>query len=331
MVADDELDNFMPTFKYYKQRLNPPSFENVIDFASQNCKHPYSFIDPPENKQNLGLKCDSQWKLFQVKDVPGLFVIPNPFTDDGQVQWASRCLGSYACQPNKTNLDAFEKQYSSDRSLWNETCEQVGGELKKNGKSSHKKDATSSFKQTPVWKLRWATLGYHHNWNTKVYGENDRTAFPQELYQLSQVIAGCLGYNDYNAQAAIVNFYHVGSTLSAHTDESEHNLDHPLISVSFGLPAVFLIGGRTKQTAPTALLIRSGDVVVMTSQSRLAYHAVPRILHPDETPRHKEPESPETDPTSEIREAAVTSENQERLVRSYLSTSRINMNVRQLR
>ena len=139
MVADDELDNFMPTFKYYKQRLNPPSFENVIDFASQNCKHPYSFIDPPENKQNLGLKCDKQWKLFQVKDVPGLFVIPNPFTDDGQVKWASRCLGSYACQPNKTNLDAFEKQYSSDRSLWDETCEQVGGELKKNGKSSHKK------------------------------------------------------------------------------------------------------------------------------------------------------------------------------------------------
>jgi len=331
MVADNEVDNFMPAFKYYKQRLNPPSFENIVDFACKNCKHPFSLIDPPKNKSNLGLDCDSQWRLFEVKNVPGLYVIPNPFTADGQIQWASRCLESYACQPNKTNLDVFEKQYNSDRSLWDESCEQVHAKLKKNNKISLHKDATNLFKQTPIWKLRWATLGYHHNWNTKVYSENDHTEFPSELFQLSQVVAGCLGYSNYKAQAAIVNFYHVGSTLSAHTDESEQNLSHPLISISFGLPAVFLIGGPTKQTEPTAVMIRSGDVVIMTSQSRLSYHAVPRILHPDELSTSRESEHSAGDPTPKVLTPEPSQVLKEPEVEAYLKTSRINMNVRQLR
>ncbi len=32
---------------------------------------------------------------------------------------------------------------------------------------------------------------------------------------------------------------------------------------------------------PTPLLLRSGDVLIMSSEARLAYHGVPRILPPD--------------------------------------------------
>jgi hypothetical protein len=47
---------------------------------------------------------------------------------------------------------------------------------------------------------------------------------------------------------------------------------------SFGCSAVFLLGGTTKAVQPVAVFVDSGDIVVMSGQSRLAYHAVPRIL-----------------------------------------------------
>lgn len=47
---------------------------------------------------------------------------------------------------------------------------------------------------------------------------------------------------------------------------------------SFGQPAIFLIGGLSKDERPDALLLRSGDVIIMTQASRLCYHAVPRVF-----------------------------------------------------
>lgn len=50
---------------------------------------------------------------------------------------------------------------------------------------------------------------------------------------------------------------------------------------SFGQHAIFLIGGKTKDEKPSAIFLKSGDIVVMSKESRLSYHAVPRILKTD--------------------------------------------------
>ena len=63
--------------------------------------------------------------------------------------------------------------------------------------------------------------------------------------------------------------------FAGHTDHSEDNLSAPLLSISLGQPAIFLIGGFSLATVPTAVLLRSGDVVMMERESRLAFHAVP--------------------------------------------------------
>lgn len=39
-----------------------------------------------------------------------------------------------------------------------------------------------------------------------------------------------------------------------------------------------MIGGQTKDEKPTPLFLESGDVLVMSQQSRLCYHAVPRVM-----------------------------------------------------
>ena len=76
---------------------------------------------------------------------------------------------------------------------------------------------------------------------------------------------------------------------AGHTDHSEENLRAPLLSISLGQPAIFLIGGSSLATVPTAVLLRSGDVLLMERESRLAYHAVPRILvGPAGTEQHQD-------------------------------------------
>lgn len=78
--------------------------------------------------------------------------------------------------------------------------------------------------------LRWCTLGYHHQWDTKVYSEEMKHSFPVDLAALSACIARTLDFGEYSAEAAIVNFYPIGTTLAGHTDHSERNLDAPLFS-----------------------------------------------------------------------------------------------------
>lgn len=111
-----------------------------------------------------------------------------------------------------------------------------------------------------------------------MYNESDFTEPPIELKNLSQKIASLIGYPDFKTEAGIINYYHLSSTLSAHQDHSEKNMNAPLLSISLGCSAVFLVGKETKSEKPTAMLLRSGDVVIMSSKSRLAFHAVPKIL-----------------------------------------------------
>ena len=127
-------------------------------------------------------------------------------------------------------------------------------------------------------KLRWATLGYHHNWDSKEYSEDFKGTVPTDLLKLSNHVANCLGFPGFKAEAAIVNYYALDSTLGGHTDHSERNYSAPLLSFSFGQSAIFLLGGKDKTVKPSAIRIRNGDVLVMSGPSRLCYHAIPKIL-----------------------------------------------------
>jgi alkylated DNA repair protein alkB family protein 1 len=105
---------------------------------------------------------------------------------------------------------------------------------------------------------------------------------PRDVVNISVFIAELLGYESYRPEAGIVNYYHLNSTLNAHQDRSELNMEAPLISLSFGNPAIFLIGDETKDTKPYAMLIKSGDIMIMTKESRTAYHGITRVLKDDQ-------------------------------------------------
>eukprot|EP00128_Syssomonas_multiformis_P016081 Colp12_sorted_trinity150504_noHs@13399 len=127
-------------------------------------------------------------------------------------------------------------------------------------------------------RLRWITLGYHYDWTNKVYRDEDWSPFPTELASLSSHYAKAVGYRGFVAEAAIVNYYHLDSTLSAHTDHSEENKTAPLVSISFGHSALFMLGGLSREDPAVAMWVRSGDCVIMDGPARLCYHGVPRIV-----------------------------------------------------
>jgi alkylated DNA repair protein alkB family protein 1 len=78
--------------------------------------------------------------------------------------------------------------------------------------------------------------------------------------------------------AALINYYRPGDTLGGHVDDAEQDMAQPIVTASLGLDAVFLIGGETRHDAPSALLLRSGDVLVLAGAARRCFHGVPRVF-----------------------------------------------------
>ena len=62
--------------------------------------------------------------------------------------------------------------------------------------------------------------------------------------------------------------------MSLHQDRDEHDFDAPIVSVSLGLPAIFLFGGLKRSDKPQRFRLEHGDVVVWGGPARLAFHGV---------------------------------------------------------
>jgi alkylated DNA repair protein (DNA oxidative demethylase) len=82
------------------------------------------------------------------------------------------------------------------------------------------------------------------------------------------------GFVGFAPDACLVNRYEAGTRLSLHQDKDELDFSAPIVSVSLGLPAIFLFGGMVRSDRPRRFRLLHGDVVVWGGPSRLAYHGV---------------------------------------------------------
>jgi DNA oxidative demethylase len=89
------------------------------------------------------------------------------------------------------------------------------------------------------------------------------------------------GFARFDPDACLVNSYAPGTRLSLHQDKDEGDLTAPIVSVSLGLPAVFLFGTTTRSERPMRYRLAHGDVVVWGGASRLAYHGVAPLADGD--------------------------------------------------
>jgi alkylated DNA repair protein (DNA oxidative demethylase) len=99
-------------------------------------------------------------------------------------------------------------------------------------------------------------------------------AIPESLRGLAASAAAAAGYPGFEPDACLINLYEPGTRLSLHRDENERDLTAPIVSVSLGLPAVFLFGGNRRSDRPRRILLETGDIVVWGGPDRLVYHGV---------------------------------------------------------
>ena len=99
-------------------------------------------------------------------------------------------------------------------------------------------------------------------------------AMPACLLDLARRAAAQAGYPRFAPDACLINQYVPGAKLSLHQDRDEKDLSAPIVSVSLGLPAVFLFGSPSRKDRPQRWRLVHGDVVVWGGASRLAFHGV---------------------------------------------------------
>jgi alkylated DNA repair protein (DNA oxidative demethylase) len=106
-------------------------------------------------------------------------------------------------------------------------------------------------------------------------------AMPQLFRTLAQDAAAAAGYAGFAPDACLINRYLPGTRLSLHQDRDELDLRAPIVSVSLGLPAVFLWGGLRRADRPTRVRLAHGDVVVWGGPSRLVFHGIAPLAEGD--------------------------------------------------
>ena len=91
---------------------------------------------------------------------------------------------------------------------------------------------------------------------------------------LAECAAAAAGFAGFDPDACLINRYEPGARLSLHRDEDERDFTAPIVSVSLGVPAVFLFGGSRRGDRPRRIRLEGGDVVVWGGPARLVYHGV---------------------------------------------------------
>jgi alkylated DNA repair protein (DNA oxidative demethylase) len=99
-------------------------------------------------------------------------------------------------------------------------------------------------------------------------------AMPSLFLALARDAAAQAGFENFSPDACLINRYAVGAKLSLHQDKNELDFSKPIVSVSLGLPAVFLFGGSHRKDRVIKVPLNHGDVTVWGGPARLSYHGV---------------------------------------------------------
>ena len=137
-------------------------------------------------------------------------------------------------------------------------------------------------------RVQMVCLGRH--WNARTYRyEGTRSDYdgrpapplPADLAQLAVRMAQDAGMQ-LSPDVCILNYYGTTGKMGLHQDKDERpeTLDAgvPLVSVSLGDTAKFIVGGVTRKESTVMVPLVSGDGFVFGGRSRMRYHGVSALL-----------------------------------------------------
>ena len=130
--------------------------------------------------------------------------------------------------------------------------------------------------------LGWVSdrSGYRYSATDPLSGQ-PWPAMPACFAGLAVRAAAAADFEGFRPDACLVNRYEPGARMSLHQDRDEGDMTAPIVSVSLGLPAVFLFGGLRRSDRPARLRLAHGDVAVWGGPARLAFHGVAPLADGD--------------------------------------------------
>ena len=249
---------------------------------------------------------------------PGFFIFPGALDVETQREWLAAAVTKLCEPPAETNHDAahgpieglWDAATGDANERWLHPASDVGATRASRWSRSPpanvaSSDATRREASSLLRRLRWATLGPKYDWTSRTYRTdeespcsdvpNDIRARCETLARVAHFVAAAEEAKERGTRtssppppppppprfrfgAGLVNYYRSGDALAGHVDDAERDLTKPIVSFSLGSPCVFLLGGDTRDEAPTPLILRSGDAVVLSRESRRRFHGVPRIF-----------------------------------------------------
>jgi alkylated DNA repair protein (DNA oxidative demethylase) len=123
--------------------------------------------------------------------------------------------------------------------------------------------------------LGWTTdrSGYRYTRDDPLTGK-PWPKMPEVFFELAQAAAREAGFADFVPDSCLINRYVPGAKMSLHQDKDEVSYAAPIVSVSLGLPAMFLFGGFERSDKNQRVPLLHGDIVVWGGVDRLRYHGV---------------------------------------------------------
>ncbi|MGO4836120.1 alpha-ketoglutarate-dependent dioxygenase AlkB, partial [Rhizobiaceae sp. 2RAB30] len=132
-----------------------------------------------------------------------------------------------------------------------------------------------SVRMTNCGSLGWVTdqdRGYRYQALHPVTGQ-PWPPIPGSLLRIWEAVSGY----PHPPEACLVNFYGEEAKMGLHQDRDETEFAAPVVSISLGDTCLFRVGQTRRDGRTTSFQLRSGDVVVLGGEGRLAFHGVDRI------------------------------------------------------
>jgi alkylated DNA repair protein (DNA oxidative demethylase) len=132
-----------------------------------------------------------------------------------------------------------------------------------------------SVAMTNCGRLGWVSdrRGYRYDASDPLSG-HPWPSMPPIFLELAQAAAQAGGFEGFTPDACLINRYEPGARLTLHQDKDERDYGAPIVSVSLGLPAVFLFGGDARKAKQRRVPLQHGDIVIWGGPARLHHHGV---------------------------------------------------------
>jgi alkylated DNA repair protein alkB family protein 1 len=302
-----------------------------------------------------------QGPLYELRAKPGVYVAPRALGVALQRCVAYAALTRYCEAPHATNLEGVPPKphqvvnapHENMWYRWKQEQPQTPPSVAAARKDSRKRPPPSPLYYRSFRKLSWATVGYHYDWTRRLYHADAYSDVPAALQDIGALFARTVAGLEkesralpptatpnqnstskaprFTVSAAIINYYTCKSVMGGHRDDLEYDDRAPIVSLSLGgRPCLFLVGSVDEQddASPVVpLLLRPGDVLILSGPHRMAYHAMARLLPVDDAETVVSSSSQALCPTADI--GAVPPED-EAALDAYLRDHRININLRQV-